>query len=422
MTDCLSPDCLRQAFAEGGFAPSDMRRALEHFLRPCRTCWGQVATLASDDSVTIDLDVLTVRARENVEDPPLVLLLGRLVVLVRNPESVVDLAPTHRFLLRKAAGSLGAVQIFDLWRLLIEETRSAALSSSDLRVERWRFLMKILARYDQEDLSLVVRAYGADDLRIFGQRSKAEALLGGVLAETERGACRTELLAIIYETQADFERSLRRTSEARHFLAKVEDCLGDMEHIPGRLAEVRFRIAMTHLLEGDLALALSGCDDSLDLIPPGTDPRLRLEILHHAAAASIRREEISRAAAYLEAAEPFSKTHSSPQDKAQRDWLWGVVHLESGAYVKAEAELLLALKAFIELRATLTVLQILGDFVRLYLATKNASRLAWVFKKLVAMAHRPEVRYLLLEKIAQMKEEARKQGIDVPDDFEGEEN
>ena len=412
---CPRLDRLAEVFSKSGFGNSgDEIWALDHFARRCGRCWRHLEILATNDAVDIDLDLLSSNAARSSRQPPVALVLGRLVALLRGTGTEAALPPTHRYLLDR----VGSGTTFDFWWLLIEEARFLTHRSTHRRLERWHDLAGALAEHSgafpklEWELRPLIRAYAGDELRVAGKPDTARQFSDEALEHAHR--CCPVIRATICEVRADLHRSLREPRQALTYLEQAEETLRDVE-IPGRLAETRTRLAMTRLLLNQVDAALDAFHEALRLIPEGTDPRLRLDILLHVAAVTIRRGDSRTARRCLARAEPLFEPYASALMLVHRHWLWGLVQLASGEFLNAEQSLLKALEGFKDFEVPLARAQVLVSLSQLYLRTRKHTELRRAVTELAPALRQPEVLFHVADEVECLVCEAGKNGVELPD-------
>lgn len=353
--------------------------------------------------------------------------LGFLSHRGREKGVVSELRPTHHHVLVRACTEADAVgRALSFRRLVLEECRDVVLTdASQLIVRLERALPELrdplLARQHgcevrTRALEALGQAYLADDYRVSGRRREARAKL--VRAKSLLDACPSdrEIHATYYELEADLALTEGDFLQALDSLYLAEEMLTDCR-IPGRRAATRVRLGLARARFADPEGAIGEFRAALRELPPGTRPRLRLEALHHMAAAEVRCRRFAEARRTLEKAGPLYANHAPGTIQAERAWLWGVVHLGEQETVPAEEKLRMALTLFESQGRVADAARTLIDLGRLFKLVENPAKLAWATLRFVALTDRPEARELSREKRLAILRYARRCGFDLECDL-----
>lgn len=378
--------------------PGRRRHALSHFGHGCADCWWSLEQLAAtwtDDDVGLENLGLVGCAGAPVEqalDRCLAFLAPR---AEHAPSGGVTLRLVHRYVLEKACRlPAGDSKGLAFRRLVLEECRHRGLAGAPHRLERMRAAIRELedpwleARLPEavRGLETLGWIYLADECRITGLVIEAVEFLVKARRLLDRNPYDKEIYATYFEVKADLARARGNAAGGLDLLAGAEKLLEGCE-IPGRLAETRLRLGLLRMRFGDPQRAVQAFQDALEQIPSELHPRLRLDALHHLAAAEIVRGRYDAARGVLVRSE--SEIHDGDLVRARRAWLWGVVYLHAKE-VAAEGMLRQAVDLFRKIGLGADAARALTDLGHFYVLDQRHDEMRRVTLELVEMLENSE--------------------------------
>lgn len=326
-----------------GFGDSERRRQVFlHFWAGCPSCHERLKAEGEPPRTgppSEDPLVLTLRAWLAVRDGPEDVLRS----LWPTPRHVLEGAPDERSRFRRAFVELGyEAATHRPPQEALEILKSVLRDVSEPRIEPSEEL---------HDLRGLALAYLAEAFQVRRDFLQADEHFGRAEEELGKGSGEPEVLATVYELQADLLQAQGAGDEALRRLESAGRLLARTETFSGRLSEHLVRKAIALHRAGDSKAAETFAEARSTLAASGVRaPRLEIEIVHRLAGMDVAEGRFEKALGRLREIEPLYREFPTELVDVQRRWLEGTSLFRLGRYTEAEGPLVEALRGYYRLQ------------------------------------------------------------------------
>jgi tetratricopeptide (TPR) repeat protein len=338
-----------QALSSGRFDSSERHVTARHVVvKGCKHCLAALQEVVKQSELLGD---------EEKKTDSIALTLRDWVRMRQQMSRVKDFHPAYGYWLDRQHFKPVDDPVPDrgLLRAILERGRQTTIEDPNQAVvATWRALEDVVdANFSFEDklgydLCALAQTYCAEAYQRVRKHYEASACLRAAEEYSAKGSGDREIRGSLLEVQAvvaPWDTVLDPATALQEAVKLFADC-----PIPGRRSEVRLRYGIALMARG-WSEAKTELRIALEALPPPDDvyPRLRLEILHHLAAAEAQSGDFKGTLRHLALAEELYRQHPLEPMATQRQWLIGVSYFHTGRIAQAEAPLRQALDSYYEL-------------------------------------------------------------------------